>query len=195
MVWSPAAGRIWWCSRLATPSRRSGSGPRGSSLSGAGRSSRRPRRSPPRSPWARCPRSSRSASSRAGSSLSSELLQAEQRDPVHLVRRGAELGCGVVAEPPLEGGEDLAARAALHRHDEGKAEPFLVGVVQGGEAPVLLRRAGVEARAGLLGGRSSRQPSAQRQPPREVRMGLQERELALPGGRLDDRRQGGLQAL
>src|SRR5690606_38391511 len=45
---------------------------------------------------------------------------------------------------------DLRARAAAHRHDEGKAELFLVPAVEFPEAGELLRRALVDAGALLL---------------------------------------------
>src|SRR5262249_57816649 len=87
---------------------------------------------------------------------SSQRLRAERGDLGDLGEGRAELGGGIMSQPALEGGQDLGAPASLDRHDEGKAELRLVGLVQFIEAGELRRRAFVEPGPGLLGAGSGR---------------------------------------
>ena len=82
-----------------------------------------------------------------------------------------------MGDAALEGRHDLVLAAALHGHDEGKAEAGLVGVVQLREACALLVGELVEPGRSLLPGGLRRQPPGAGEPAREIGMGHDEREL------------------
>lgn len=78
------------------------------------------------------------------------------------------------------------AVAALHRLDEGEAEPGLVGVVEFGEAGELLGAAFVNPGAGLLGGAGGGQFATDRCFAGEVRVGVDQRQLGLAACRQEN---------
>jgi hypothetical protein len=81
-----------------------------------------------------------------------EVGQPQLRDPGDLVEGFFKLGFGRAVETLLECGQDLGADLALDRENEGKAELFLVLVVELLETLELRRRALVEPGARLLDG-------------------------------------------
>ena len=70
---------------------------------------------------------------------------------MHLVEGGPELDSGIIPDPPLEGRQYLGAAAALDRHDEGKAEPRAIGVIQLAELAQFLRSQPVKPGARMFG--------------------------------------------
>ena len=86
----------------------------------------------------------------------------------------------VVADAGLEGGEDVGLVEAAHGDDEGEAELRDVGVVELGEAGALGVGQGVEAGAGLLGGRFRRSGAWRRRACRRGRGGRSARRAARP---------------
>ena len=103
------------------------------------------------------------------------VLEAEGDDAADLLQRRRELDLRRVADPLLEGGEDLVLVGAPDGQDEGKAEALAVGRVELGEAGEFLRRQPVEAGARLLAPRVRR--SGRRRSPR-VRQGRDGRAAA-----------------
>ena len=77
----------------------------------------------------------------------------------------------VVGDAGLEGLQDARLVEAAHGDDEGEAELGLVGVVELGEAGALGVGQGVEAGAGLLGGRLRRSGASRRRACRRGRGG------------------------
>src|SRR5271165_4698302 len=83
----------------------------------------------------------------------------------------------VGAEAPFEARQNIGFALALDRDDEGKAEARAIGFVERGELRQLLRAEPVESGARLFARRFRRQRPGQREPPREVGMGEDQRPL------------------
>src|SRR3989304_6183105 len=122
------------------------------------------------------PRRERSPASLPGN----EAREAQPGDRIDLLEAPGELGRRVVAQAPLELGEDLALGVVAHRDDERDAEPRTILAVQAGDPALLLRREVHEPGAALLRARVHGERPGVDLLAGELRVSAQERQLIVP---------------
>jgi hypothetical protein len=122
--------------------------------------------------------------------IGKQVLQTQQRDPLDLRQRRAELLLGVVVQAAFERGQDGVPAATLRGDHERKAEPGLVRLVQRAKAVVLRGRATIEPGARLLGAGRLGKLAPHGQLSGQIGMQSDQRQLAVATGGAQHRAQG-----